>query len=113
MLLRASGEANETEIDLSIVTGRGGNGGGVAHAEVLVALAEACHDGADPGPARDRVAAAVGSAGLVDAAAVVAQFHMMDRLADATGVPLDEITADVSADFRGELGIDDYAGALS
>jgi len=52
---------------------------------------------------------AVGDAGWVDAAAVAATFNAIDRVADATGIPLEPAKAARSADFRGALGIDAWA----
>lgn len=49
---------------------------------------------------------AVGEAGMVDAAAVCANFNMMVRIADGTGTPLDSGTASVSEDLRAELELD-------
>ena len=48
---------------------------------------------------------------FVEAAAVVANFQRMVRIADATGIPLDGMVMAMSDDFRGELGIDDFEGA--
>lgn len=53
--------------------------------------------------------AAIGEAGLVDASAVAANFNSIDRVADATGVPLEEEKAMLTEDFRATLGIDDFA----
>ena len=52
--------------------------------------------------------AAVGNDGWVDAAGVAATFNAIDRLADATGIPLEEKKAELSADFRQELGLDAF-----
>ncbi len=54
---------------------------------------------------------AVGDDGWVDAAGVAATFNAIDRVADATGIPLEPRKAEVSADFRGALEIDDWAEA--
>ncbi|MCP3989771.1 MAG: hypothetical protein GY724_11900 [Actinomycetia bacterium] len=52
---------------------------------------------------------AVGQAGLVDAAAICANFNMMVRIADGTGTPLDDGTLGVSTELRADLGLDDLA----
>jgi hypothetical protein len=54
----------------------------------------------------DRV---LGSGALVDAAAVICNFNAIDRVADATGIPLDKERVGLTADFRAELGIDAFA----
>ena len=63
--------------------------------------------------ARDVLRALVGDAGLVEAAATVSVFEGLNRIADATGIQLDDgLDADTS-DFRADLGIANYAGAES
>jgi hypothetical protein len=43
-----------------------------------------------------------------DAAGVVGLFNAIDRIADATGIPLEAEKAEASADFRAALGIDRF-----
>lgn len=81
------------------------------HAGVLVAFAEAIL-GTDPdqlSAARQAVVQAVGEAGLVDAAAVAANFNAIDRVADSMGVPLEDEKAALTEDFRETLGINVFA----
>ena len=61
--------------------------------------------------ARARVAlmTALGPLGLVDAAGVVGLFNAIDRVADATGIPLEPEKAAASADFRVALDLDRLA----
>ncbi|MGB5760068.1 MAG: alkylhydroperoxidase-related (seleno)protein, partial [Acidimicrobiales bacterium] len=47
--------------------------------------------------------------GLVDAAAVCANFNMMVRIADGTGTPLDAGSVPMSQQLRGELGLDELS----
>ena len=61
--------------------------------------------------ARDALASALGSPGLVDAAGVVGLFNAIDRVADATGIPLEPEKAAASADFRAALDLDRFAVA--
>lgn len=78
----------------------------------LIEFAEAAL-GADEAPlarARSRLAAALGPAGLVDAAGIVGFFNAIDRVADATGVPLDPERVPSTAELRAELGIDAFRG---
>ena len=80
-----SAEETGGEVDVGAV-GRG-EAGGVAHGDVLSAFVSAVVDG-EPAvldAARGDLVATVGEAGMVDAAAVVANFEMMTRLADGTG----------------------------
>ena len=63
----------------------------------------------DAVPARAALRDAVGEAALIDAAAVIAGFNGIVRIADAMGIPLEPAKAEQSAEWRGELGIDRYA----
>ena len=59
----------------------------------------------------DELTARLGAHHLVDAVAVVANFHMMTRIADATGTPLDPGTAGMSGELRNDLGLDALTSA--
>ena len=79
-----------------------------------MAYAEAANR--DPETARamdDEVIAAVGEAGLVDAAVTVAVFNGLVRSADGIGIPLDDSMLAATSDVRSVLGLDDYAGAAN
>jgi hypothetical protein len=87
-MLRASIEYHGTDGDLRAVTqGSKIGDSGIAHGETLVTFAEAAvtGDSAQLATARDAVRAAIGSDGLVDAAAVIGNFQRMVRIADGTG----------------------------
>ena len=85
--------------------------GGVAHGAVLVRFAEAVLGDDDIAlmAARGALERALGPAGLVDAAGVVGLFNAIDRVADATGIPLEPEKAAATADFRAALAIDAFA----
>ena len=86
----------------------------MAHGEILVRYAEsAVRQDSDLGEVRAALEAQVGPGGVVEAAATVAAFEGLNRIADATGIQLDSGLADESADFRETLGLDAYAGARS
>jgi hypothetical protein len=115
-MLRASVEANQGEVDLRAISeGAKGDSVGVAHAAELTAFAEAAlgGDAAALARARDALRAKAGSAALVDAAGVIANFERMTRIADATGIPLDPASQLASSDFRAALGLDAYASAAN
>ena len=109
-----SGELEGTPVDLHAVTD-GKSPSGVEHGELLVAFAEAAVAGSDAelDTARQALLEAVGSAKLVDAAAVVGNFQRMVRIADATGIPLDAPAAALSADVRQDLGIDAFGSSVN
>ena len=92
--------------------GKGEGDGGVPHGRLLVRFAEAVlgTDAAELARVRAEVLKTLGAAGLVDAAAVAALFNAIDRVADSTGIPLEDDKAADTADFRNALGIAKYAG---
>jgi len=92
------------------VLGAAADGGGVPHGDRLIEFAEAVLADNDEQLLRVRSAlrGSLGDAALVDAAAVVGFFNAIDRVADATGIPLDPERLDGTADFRAELGIDGF-----
>jgi len=111
LLLRASGRIYDKTYDLAAVIGTPEGDGGVCEGDQLVAFAEAVlgDDAAALTLARDALAAALGSPGLADAAGVVGLFNAIDRVADATGIPLEPEKAAASADFRAALDLDRLA----
>ena len=113
MLLRASGPTHDRAYDLGAVTGVADGDGGVPHGKVLTVFAEAVlnDDGIALTRARGAVQKTLGAAGLVDAAGVVGLFNAIDRVADATGIPLEPDKATASADFRAALDLDRFAVA--
>jgi hypothetical protein len=57
---------------------------------------------------RDEVTAVMGADSLVDAVAVSANFHMMTRIADGTGTPIDEGTIEASEEIREQIGVNEF-----
>lgn len=114
MLLRASSEFAGDDIDLTAVTAGDGKDCGVDAGAELIAFAEAAtrRDASLPA-AREALHQRLGAAALVDAAAVVGNFERMVRIADASGIPLDDPMRIASADLREELGIDRFAAAAN
>ena len=110
MLLRASGVTQNRDYDLGAVTGGAAGDGGVPDGSRLVEFAEAVLGEDEPAlfAARARLRAALGPQGLVDAAGVVGLFNAIDRVADATGIPLEPEKAEATADFRATLGLDRF-----
>lgn len=80
----------------------------MAYGALLVEFAEAMLLGDDGrrDEARMAVHAALGPAALVDVAAVVASFNSVVKLADATGIPLEDFKAAATADLREALGLE-------
>jgi hypothetical protein len=66
----------------------------------------------DPGRtalARQAMVNAMGEGAMVDAAAVIAAFNAYPRMADATGIPLEDAKATATTDMRQELGLEAFA----
>ncbi|MEE8490154.1 MAG: hypothetical protein V3S60_00810 [Acidimicrobiia bacterium] len=58
--------------------------------------------------AREKLLEEMGSASLVDAAAVVGNFQMMNRVADATGMPVGKGTLKRTKEWRELLSLDRF-----
>jgi len=107
----SNGEDESDDFEISAVAGSENGDGGVAGGAILTRYAEAVHRAGgghdvDLEPITAEMIDTVGEAGLVDAAAICANFNMMVRIADGTGTPLDEGTIEVSAELRQDLNLD-------
>lgn len=82
--------------------------GAVPHAADLIAFGEAVlsDDNARLDATRERLHRAMGPAALADAAAIVASFNAVVKIADGTGIPLEDFKAAATADLREALGLD-------
>ncbi len=107
MLLRVSGQVTGTQIDMNTVNGEVHDQSGIAHAAELVAFVEAVMGDDDDAlvKARAVLRAVVSPEAFVDACALIAAFNVVDRIADSTGIPLDEPVALMTADLRNELDL--------
>ena len=99
------------QVDVRGVTQGFGEDLDIPHAAALVEFAEAVVllDAARTDTARATLRPALGEAGLVDAAAIVAAFHGFVRIADAIGIPY--TTAAQGRDvpeIRERAGINDF-----
>jgi len=110
-MLRASGRHYGTDFGLKgIVQGNGGSG--VGHEARLLAFADAAIvDPANLGKARAELTRISGEKAMIDAAAVIAGFDAITRVADGSGVPLEQPKAVATSDWRIELGIDAFWAA--
>jgi hypothetical protein len=100
------------DVDLTAVNGGAVGDAGVAHGARLIAFTEAVM-GTDPDAvARERTAlrAVLTPEAFVETAATIGTFNIVDRAADATGIPLDETTRQLSTDLRAQLDLDRFAG---
>ena len=81
---------------------------------LLIAYADAVVRGADDlDEVRAELVHEVGPAAAGHAAATVTAFSGLVRVADGTGIPIDEGLAAVSADLRADLGLAGYRSAAN
>lgn len=113
-MLRVSARTTATEVDLQAINGNPESAAvGIEFGLELMRFAEAVATGSADvlRNARGDLLDAAGAAALVDAAGVAANFQRMVRIADATGIPVDDMTSDLGKGVRGELGIARFASA--
>ena len=61
--------------------------------------------------AREALVSELGVRALIDAAAVIGNFQRMVRIADSTGIPVDQRAAEITGDIREELGLNSFVSA--
>lgn len=93
--------------DLRAITASVEGDAGVEHGALLVAFANAVQgdDDARLAATRRTLRAVLSPEAFVDACAIVGAFNVVDRIADATGIPLDPMLAAMTGDVRQELGL--------
>lgn len=98
------------DVSYDAVNGSDGGDGGVPHGALLARLAEAMWEGDAEATAAARAAVvdAAGAEVMVDAVAVSANFHMMTRVADGTGTPLDPGTFDMTESVREACELNEF-----
>ena len=112
-MLRVSSQVHGDQVNLQSLVSGASVSSGVPGDTVLLEFAEAVFAG-DPASiagSREAVSGELGESAMIDAAAVIANFHRMVRIADATGIPLDTQVAALSADIRENLNINEYSRA--
>lgn len=114
MLLRESAKSNGNDVNLSsVVEGAANVDDSIPAGRELIVFAESVVGGdhAVLEKARADLLAAVTPEQFVDAAAVAGNFERMVRIADGTGIKLDEWAHSVTADMREELGLNKFSSA--
>ena len=108
MRLRVSGDQTGNEYDLALVMGAEVAESGLPHGALMNDFVEAvcARDTARTRTARQAIVDSLGAGAMVDAAAVIAAFNAYPRMADATGIPLEDAKAAATAGLRQELGLD-------
>jgi hypothetical protein len=109
MLLRASGQREAQNYELGAVNGSGRESG-VPHGDHLVQITELTIRGEwdELAIALAAASAKMGRQQAVDALVVAAAFNGITRVADCTGIPLDEDTAATTEDLRASVGLNDF-----
>lgn len=106
-----SGQDTGDEYDLTEVTDGAGAIASLPNGGVLNAFCEAIttRDLDRLAKTRQQVIDEMDEAAMVDAAATIAAFNAYPRAADATGLPLEDKKAELTAPLRAELGLDTLA----
>jgi|TARA_Y100000590_G_scaffold390939_2_gene467132 hypothetical protein len=112
MMLRASSSANDMEIDLSFIRGEAAENQAVQHAPELAELVDASINDPDSLPsARSALVEVTDQATMLDAAAVVANFEMMTRIADGTGTRHPSGRLESMSEMSTSMGLDEFVSA--
>ncbi len=95
------------------MTGEEASDGGVAHGALLIRFADAVVAGDEVAlrDIRQEIATKISVEAVGDTAAVAALFNAIDRVADATGIEMEDTKTEDSADFRAEIGVNDFFAA--
>lgn len=103
-----SGNQTGDEYDLGLVMGDDVAASGLPNGDLLNSFVEAicARDTAATAKARAEMIAGMGVGAMVDAAAVIAAFNAYPRMADATGIPLEDAKEAATVDLREELGLE-------
>ncbi len=110
MMLRASVQDTGDEFELTSLSGAQAEGT-VPHQKLLLAFAEAVvlKDEAAATELRPTLVESLGPAGYLDACSAVAGFHGFSRVADASGIQLDERYLADAEDVKAQTGVREYA----
>ena len=113
MALRGSAKNAGTEINLRAVLGEDPDGSGIDNAGALNSFVEAFinHDETALARARTVLVGEIGADGMIDAAAVAANFQRMVRIAEATGIPFDAQMSAMTKDIQDLLDLRRFPSA--
>lgn len=97
------------------MNGAADSDGGVEHGARLVAFTEAVMKEDDAALSREHGAlrALLSPESFVDVAATIGAFNVVDRIANATGIPLDDMLVGMSMDIRRELHLARFASSAN
>ncbi|MFT4564048.1 MAG: hypothetical protein ACI9BW_003810 [Gammaproteobacteria bacterium] len=88
---------------------------GVENGQELVKFADAITgvDGDTLNVAREALVSKMGTPAIITASIIAANFSMLDRIANAIGISLDDMMVKPSADIRELLGINNFPSAAN
>jgi len=113
-MLSLSADITKSDVDLKMVNGdKTVSAGDIQHGHSLMNFAEAVasRDEEALKAARNALLEEAGPEVLVDAAGVAANFQRMVRIADSTGIPLDETSAAMSYVVAKDLDLQRFESA--
>jgi len=100
-------------VTLQAVLGQA-SGEDVAAGGALLRFGEAVVRGSDDLPAaREALRSELGEPGFIEACAIAGIFNGLVRVADLSGIPLDDTSLHGSEDFREQLGLNTFSGAAN
>jgi hypothetical protein len=102
-------------VDLAAVNGGAASDAGVEHGKELLAFTEAVMGGDDATLAHERASlrAVLSPECFVDVVGIIAGFNVVDRIADATGIPLDSALQAMAGDLRRDLDLGRFASSAN
>ena len=102
-------------MDISAVNGATGDDGGIDHGAALVAFTDAVMGSDDDALVRERsrLRGLLSPEAFIDTCATIGGFNVVDRIADATGIPLDDALHGMSAEVREELDLGRFGSAAN
>jgi hypothetical protein len=110
-----SSQVQGAEVDLASVNGGPQGDAGVEHGARLIAFTEAVMGRDEEQLAAERAAlrAVLSPEAFADVAAVIGSFNVVDRIADSTGIPLDDMMRAASQEVRAELDLARFASSAN
>ncbi len=100
-------------VDIAAVQGSEHGDGSVPAGTELLHFTEASATGDDSAlaQARSQLVDAIGQAAMIDTAGIISAFQMMNRIANATGTPLDAPLVAQTEALLPQIGVQSFASA--
>ena len=110
MRLRVSGQQTGLEYQLNSIIDGEPKGSGLPNNVILNAFVESISDRdiSKINSARSAIVKEMGEQAMIDAAATIAAFNAYPRMADSTGIPLEDAKKKLTAEMCEELGMEKF-----